>query len=96
MRRHDDRGGRAFDRELLKHQRIRDVVEARAAVLLRQEDAQHPEPREFVDCFTGIPMRAIGLDADWPELLASEASRNIARAALRFSEFEIHRNSFVA
>ena len=96
MRRHDDRGRSAFDREFLEHQRIRDVIEAGAAVLFGKEDAEHPEPREFVDRFGGISMRAVGLDADRAELLAREAAGNVACAALRFSEFEIHLNPYVA
>ncbi len=90
MRRHDDRGRSAFDRELLEHQRIRDMIEAGAAVLLGDEDAEHAEPRQFVDRLGGIAMRAVGLDADRPELLAREAAGNVARAALGFCEFEIH------
>ena len=38
-------------------------------------------------------MRAVGLDADRPELLAGEAAGNVARAALRIGEFEIHLDS---
>ncbi len=35
-------------------------------------------------------MRAVGLDANWPELFAGEAAGNVASAALGFSEFEVH------
>ena len=90
MGRHNDRGGRAFDRELLEHERIRDVIEACATVLFGKEDAEHPELGELVDCLGGISMRAVGLDADRAELLAGEAAGNVASAALGFSEFEIH------
>ena len=83
-------------RKFLEHERIRDVIEARAAVLLGKKDAEHPEPREFVDRFGGISMRAVGLDADRPELFAGEAAGNVARTALRFSEFEIHFDPYVA
>ena len=68
------------------------MIEAGAAVLLGDEDAEHAEPRELVDRLGGIAMRAVGLDANRLELLAREAARNVARAALRFSEFEIHLN----
>ena len=37
-------------------------------------------------------MRAVGLDANRAELLAREAAGDVARTALRFSEFEIHLN----
>ena len=96
MGRHDDRRRSAFDREFLEHERVRDVIEAGAAVLFGQKDAEHAEPRELVDGCTGILMRAVGLDADWPELLAGEAAGNVARAALRIGEFEIHLDPYVA
>jgi hypothetical protein len=41
-------------------------------------------------------MRAVGLDADRPKFLAREAAGHVARAALRFSEFEIHPAPYVA
>ena len=69
------------------------MIEARATVLLGKEDAEHPEPREFVDRFDGISMRAVSLDADRSELFAGEAVGNVARAALRIGEFEIHLDS---
>jgi hypothetical protein len=68
------------------------VVEAGAAVLFGEEDAEHAEPRELVDSLGGIEVRAVGLDANGAKLLAREAARNVASAALRFSEFEIHLN----
>ena|ERR1035437_2050107 len=95
MRRHYNRRRSAFDREFLEHERIGNVIEARATVLFGKEDTEHPEPGEFVDRFGGISMRAVGLDADRSKLLACEAAGNVARAALRFSEFEIHRDPYV-
>ena len=85
MGRHDDCCRRAFDGEFFEHERIGDVIEAGAAILLRQEDAEHPEPREFVDRLGGKTMRAVGLDANRPQLLAREAAGNVASAALPFS-----------
>src|SRR5579862_7917710 len=90
MRRHNNRRRSAFDRKLLEHERIRDVIKTRAAVLLGKEDTEHPEPREFVDRIGRISMRAVSLDAYWPQLLAGKAAGNVASASLRFSEFEIH------
>ncbi len=90
MRRHDDRGRSAFDRELLDHQRICDVVEARAAVLLGNEDAEHPELAEVVHRRGGISMRPVRLDAGLVEFFARIAPRGIARAALSFCQFKIH------
>ena len=74
-----------FDRELLEHQRIRDMIEARAAVFFGKEDAEHSELCQLVDRFGGISMRTVGLDADRPKLLACETASNVASAALRFS-----------
>jgi hypothetical protein len=68
------------------------VIEAGATVLFGKEDAEHAQPRELVDSLGGIAMRAVGLDANGPKLLAREAAGNVARTALRFSEFEIHLN----
>ena len=35
--------------ELLDHERVGHVVETGAAVLLRDEDAEHPEPTQFLN-----------------------------------------------
>ena len=89
MRRHDHRRRRALDREFLQHQRISNVIESRAAILLGKENPKHPKFRELVNRLDGITMRPISLDPNRPKLLAREPPRNIARPALRFSQFKI-------
>jgi len=90
MRGDDHRRRRTGDGEFLDHQRVRNLVEAGAAVFFGNEGAQHAQAAEFVDAFLGVPMGAIGLDADALELFGGEATRSVARRTLGGREFQLH------
>src|SRR6266403_5151942 len=90
MRRKNNRRGGTFDPQLLDHQRIANVIEASAPVLLGDEDAHHAEPSQFGDGLGGKAMVAVDFDADRAQTLAREAARRVTRRALGFVEFQVH------
>src|ERR1700688_457511 len=90
MRRKNNSRRGTFDPQLLDHQRVADVVQACAAILLGDEDAHHAEPSQFGDGLGGKAMVAVDFDADRAQTLAREAARRVTRRALGFVKFQIH------
>ena len=90
MGRKNNRGRGTFDSQFLDHQGIADVIQARTAVLLGDEDTHHAEPPQFGDDLGGKAMGAIDFDADRGQALACEAARRVTRRTLSFVKFQVY------
>jgi hypothetical protein len=90
MRRVAGAGRAARRRDLLDGQRVRDVVEARAAVGLGHEDAEGaelPEPRQD---FAREPPGPVVLRRHRLDALLRERAHRVPELALRLGELDEH------
>jgi hypothetical protein len=69
------------------------MIETGTAVFLGNEDAHHSELAQLRNDLGRKSMRTVGLDSGLIEFFARKAPRSIARASLRFCQFQIHLNS---
>jgi hypothetical protein len=66
------------------------VVEARAAVLVRDRDAEEPEVRHALDELGGMAMLAVDLRRFRQHFVLREVARRLLNRELFFSRFEVH------
>src|SRR3954454_6778519 len=77
--------------DLLARERLRHVVEARAAVLLRQDDAEDPELRHALDQLEVELVVDVVLHCDRQDALVHELADRVLDQPLLVGQLEIHR-----
>ena len=82
--------------DLLAGERLRDVVEPRAAVLLRDDDPEDPELGHPLDRAHVEPVRDVVLDRDGEHALVHEGADGLLDQPLLVGELEVHERSLWA
>jgi len=86
-----ERGLAALD--LLARQRLGDVVEAGASVLLRDHDAEDPELGHALDQLEVELVLDVVLDRDRQDALVDERAHRVLDQSLLVGELEVHRGN---
>ena len=76
--------------DLLARERLGDVVEAGAAVLLRDHDAEDPELGHSLDQLHVETVRDVVLDGDREDALVHEGAHGVLDQLLLVGEREVH------